>query len=88
MSAASASSSRAAELRENIESIRADVRKAVEQRGGSAPEPTLVLVSKLKPPSDIRAAYEAADHRHFGENYVDELEEKAALVRLRLSVTL
>ena len=88
MSAASASSSRAAELRENIESIRADVRKAVEQRGGSGPEPTLVLVSKLKPPSDIRAAYETAEHRHFGENYVDELEEKAALVRLRLSVTL
>jgi uncharacterized pyridoxal phosphate-containing UPF0001 family protein len=37
----------------------------------------LVLVSKLKPPSDIRAMYEATGHKSFGENYIQELVEKA-----------
>lgn len=39
-------------------------------------EPRLVAVSKTKPVSMIQAAY-AADHRHFGENYVQELVSKA-----------
>nr|XP_050852347.1 pyridoxal phosphate homeostasis protein [Vespula vulgaris] len=39
-------------------------------------EPRLVAVSKLKPPELIVAAYEAGQ-RHFGENYVNELKEKA-----------
>ncbi|SCV68385.1 BQ2448_506 [Microbotryum intermedium] len=42
----------------------------------SCPQPTLVAVSKLKPSSDILALY---DHgvRHFGENYPQELVDKA-----------
>ncbi|KAG7190083.1 hypothetical protein KM043_006219 [Ampulex compressa] len=40
-------------------------------------EPRLVAVSKLKPAELIIAAYEAGQ-RHFGENYVNELVEKAS----------
>ncbi|KAG0023154.1 NAD(P)H-dependent D-xylose reductase (XR) [Podila clonocystis] len=39
--------------------------------------PQLVAVSKYKPASDILAVYEEAGHRYFGENYVQELEEKS-----------
>eukprot|EP00929_Paragymnodinium_shiwhaense_P000154 TRINITY_DN100397_c0_g1_i1.p1 TRINITY_DN100397_c0_g1~~TRINITY_DN100397_c0_g1_i1.p1 ORF type:complete len:288 (-),score=66.49 TRINITY_DN100397_c0_g1_i1:170-961(-) len=38
--------------------------------------PRLVAVSKTKPVEAIREAYEAG-HRHFGENYVQEIVEKA-----------
>lgn len=38
---------------------------------------TLVAVSKTKPPEDIQELYKAG-HRDFGENYVQELLEKAA----------
>ncbi|TGZ76229.1 hypothetical protein EX30DRAFT_345052 [Ascodesmis nigricans] len=37
----------------------------------------LVAVSKYKPASDILALYNETGHRHFGENYVQELMEKA-----------
>ncbi|KAL9056368.1 MAG: hypothetical protein Q9162_002959 [Coniocarpon cinnabarinum] len=39
----------------------------------------LILVSKLKPPSDILALHNHAPqtHTHFGENYVQELQTKA-----------
>jgi pyridoxal phosphate enzyme (YggS family) len=40
---------------------------------------TLVAVSKTRPVADIRSLYEAG-HRDFGENYVQELEEKSALL--------
>lgn len=43
-------------------------------------QPRLVLVSKLKPPSDILAAHEATGHAHFGENYIQELVDKAEQV--------
>ncbi|KAF0717908.1 Aste57867_2023 [Aphanomyces stellatus] len=39
---------------------------------------TLVAVSKTKPVVDIEEAY-ALDQRHFGENYIQELVEKAPL---------
>lgn len=39
--------------------------------------PRLVAVSKIKPVSMIVDAYEAGQ-RHFGENYVNELAEKAS----------
>lgn len=39
-------------------------------------KPTLVAVSKTKPVDLIVAAYEAGQ-RHFGENYVQELVDKA-----------
>jgi uncharacterized pyridoxal phosphate-containing UPF0001 family protein len=38
---------------------------------------TLVAVSKSKPVEDIRALYDLG-HRDFGENYVQELADKAA----------
>lgn len=40
-------------------------------------EPRLVAVSKTKPPEIIQLAY-AQGQRHFGENYVQELVEKAS----------
>lgn len=40
---------------------------------------TLVAVSKTKPVEDIRALY-ALGHRDFGENYVQELVEKQAVL--------
>lgn len=43
--------------------------------------PRLVAVSKTKPAEAILAAH-AAGQRHFGENYVQELCEKAADTRL------
>ena len=44
----------------------------------------LVAVSKYKPVADIQACYDAG-HRHFGENYVQELAEKAEQVSHCLS---
>ncbi|KAJ9133580.1 Pyridoxal phosphate homeostasis protein [Pleurostoma richardsiae] len=41
----------------------------------------LVAVSKLKPANDILALHqEPVNHAHFGENYAQELKEKAALL--------
>jgi PLP dependent protein len=40
----------------------------------------LVAVSKLKPASDILALYQETQHVHFGENYAQELIEKAAVL--------
>jgi hypothetical protein len=40
---------------------------------------TLLAVSKLKPASDVLACHRAG-HRDFGENYVNELVEKASQV--------
>ncbi|CAO3573141.1 unnamed protein product [Mortierella alpina] len=51
--------------------------EVLQSQGGAASEARLVAVSKYKPASDILAAYEKAGHRHFGENYVQELEEKS-----------
>ncbi|XP_041378877.1 pyridoxal phosphate homeostasis protein-like [Gigantopelta aegis] len=46
------------------------------QRHGTNGAVRLVAVSKTKPPELIRAAYDAGQ-QHFGENYVQELVEKA-----------
>lgn len=41
----------------------------------------LVAVSKLKPANDILALHQATDpHVHFGENYTQELSQKAELL--------
>jgi hypothetical protein len=41
----------------------------------------LVAVSKLKPANDILALHQApTSHAHFGENYAQELKEKAELL--------
>ena len=44
---------------------------------------TLIAVSKRKPTSDILACYHTG-HRDFGENYVNELVEKASQVSIKL----
>ena len=40
----------------------------------------LVAVSKTKPVEDIKELYDLG-HRDFGENYVQEMIEKAALIK-------
>jgi hypothetical protein len=66
---------RLAEVRGRIEAVAARVGRP----GGVR----LLAVSKTKPPEDIRAAY-AAGQRLFGENYAQELAQKAeALADLR-----
>lgn len=40
----------------------------------------LVAVSKLKPASDILALHKEAGQEHFGENYAQELMEKAEVL--------
>eukprot|EP00123_Amoebidium_parasiticum_P016427 comp23424_c0_seq1/m.38968 comp23424_c0_seq1/g.38968 ORF comp23424_c0_seq1/g.38968 comp23424_c0_seq1/m.38968 type:complete len:253 (-) comp23424_c0_seq1:223-981(-) len=54
----------------------ARVQAASSARGTPGREVRLVAVSKTKPPADIMQAY-GAGQRHFGENYIDELVEKA-----------
>ena len=77
---ASTSSTRSAEVQQQL----AEIKSRVQQIAGSRDrEPTLVAVSKYKPASDIQACYDAG-HRHFGENYVQELVEKAEQVSRRL----
>ena len=77
-----ASPERAAELRDALSDVRARVQAAA---GPSrTPPPTLVAVSKYKPAADIQACVEDGQ-LDFGENYVQELEEKAAQVRRTFS---
>ncbi|GAA5981189.1 hypothetical protein JCM10908_004014 [Rhodotorula pacifica] len=66
---------RAEELVHNYQEIVKQVEQATEKRG-AGPKPRLVVVTKLKPSSDIQALYEHGI-RHFGENYPQELEGKA-----------
>ncbi|KAI0312204.1 hypothetical protein OF83DRAFT_1021723, partial [Amylostereum chailletii] len=66
---------RAAELAEALIDIRSRVRNATPAEAGSTP--TLVAVSKYKPASDVLACYDEGQ-RDFGENYVQELVDKAA----------
>ncbi|MEM6959170.1 MAG: YggS family pyridoxal phosphate-dependent enzyme [Myxococcota bacterium] len=60
-----------------LEAVRERLRRACERAGRAPNEVELVAVSKRHPPSVIEAAYEAGQRR-FGENYLQELEEKAA----------
>ncbi|TFK49860.1 hypothetical protein OE88DRAFT_1646255 [Heliocybe sulcata] len=71
---------RAADLRANLSEIRDRVKQAHKSAEASIPssrEPTLVAVSKYKPASDIMGCYQDGQ-RDFGENYVQELVDKAA----------
>lgn len=77
---ASATTERAAEVQQQL----AEVKLRVQQIAtGRDPQPTLLAVSKFKPAADIRACYDVG-HRDFGENYVQELVEKAPQVSYRL----
>ena len=69
---------RAEELRTSLAEIRARVQQAASQSARGR-QPTLVAVSKYKPASDILECYEDGQ-RDFGENYVQELVDKAEQV--------
>lgn len=69
---------RQAELVENLREVQQHVKdtwQSAPQATRNPIEPRLVAVSKLKPASDILALYDAG-HRHFGENYIQELTDK------------
>ncbi|KAH7412402.1 hypothetical protein BKA64DRAFT_658800 [Cadophora sp. MPI-SDFR-AT-0126] len=65
---------RAKSLVEALQSVQSRITKASAGRNVR-----LVAVSKLKPASDILALYQAGQ-RHFGENYAQELMEKAEVL--------
>ncbi|KAK6996525.1 hypothetical protein R3P38DRAFT_2565524 [Favolaschia claudopus] len=67
---------RSAEILENLTEIRSRVQQAVSSSSGSSKSATLVAVSKYKPASDIQACF-TDGQIDFGENYVQELEDKA-----------
>lgn len=75
-SLASTSITRSAAIQEQLAEIKSRVQNIIPGRDR---EPTLVAVSKYKPITDVQACYDAG-HRHFGENYVQELVEKAEQV--------
>jgi pyridoxal phosphate enzyme (YggS family) len=57
--------------------VRERIAVAAARAGRPADEIILVAVSKKKPPEDIIEAFQAGQ-RHFGENYVQEFQGKAA----------
>ncbi|MBJ6763296.1 YggS family pyridoxal phosphate-dependent enzyme [Myxococcaceae bacterium JPH2] len=61
---------------ENLARVRERVAAACKRAGRPVESVTLVAVSKLKPAALIREAY-AAGQRDFGENYAQELRDKA-----------
>ncbi len=62
---------------EGLERVRLRLAAAVLSAGRPSGSVQLIAVSKFQPASAIREAY-AAGQRDFGENYVQELQEKAA----------
>lgn len=69
----SSSSSRAQQIAENYHAVCLEIENTA--RAANLPIPRLIAVSKYKPVEDIRVLYDLG-HRHFGENYVQELMEK------------
>lgn len=64
-------------IAENLRAIQSRIDKAARDAGRDPSEVTLLAVSKTKPAAMVREAY-AAGHRAFGENYAQELRDKAA----------
>ena len=62
-------------LKENLDHVEEEIRKACERSGRSREEVTLIAVSKTKPVSMLEEAY-GLGVREFGENKVQELVEK------------
>ena len=60
---------------QGLERVRARLAAALNSAGRTPDSARLIAVSKLQPPTAIRTAY-AAGQRDFGENYVQELEQK------------
>lgn len=73
-------------IEKNWNAVRARVNEAACRAMRSPESVTLIAVSKRKPAEDIRRAYDAGC-REFGENYAQELLEKAAeLAELQLRI--
>lgn len=84
-----ASVERSSEIAANLSEIRQRMSySSPEDRSvdSSAGKPLLVAVSKYKPSSDVLACYEQGQ-RDFGENYVQEMVDKAEQVRTLTSQT-
>ena len=64
---------------ERFNEVQKRVNEACLRAGRDPKKVTILAVSKTKPAEDIRELL-AAGHRDFGENYVQELSEKAALI--------
>ena len=62
-------------IHDNLEQVRQKIKDACERAGRDEKDVTLISVSKTKPLSMLREAYEAGA-RDFGENKVQELMEK------------
>lgn len=62
-------------IRDNLEQVQLKIREACDRAGRDVGEVTLISVSKTKPLSMLKEAYEAGA-RDFGENKVQELVEK------------
>ncbi|KAG9584150.1 hypothetical protein KCU77_g12389, partial [Aureobasidium melanogenum] len=70
---------RAKQLSENLSHVLSQIKTATP--AASNKNVRLIAVSKLKPANDILALHNApTSHSHFGENYSQELLEKAALL--------
>ena len=70
---------RAEEIARNLSEVRARIAAAARAAGRSPESVRLLAVSKKMPADDVRAAI-AAGQRAFGENYAQELRDKAALL--------
>ena len=62
-------------LSDNLHEVQENIRKACERSGRNPEDVTLIAVSKTKPVSDIEQIY-AAGIREFGENKVQEMNDK------------
>ncbi|GAB4313379.1 MAG: YggS family pyridoxal phosphate-dependent enzyme [Phototrophicales bacterium] len=73
-------------IAENIKMVQAEIAAACARAGRDPQTVTLVAISKRKPIEDILAAV-AAGIRHFGENRVEEMQEKQPHLAVTTSVT-
>ena len=62
-------------VRENLESVEAKIQAACDRAGRKRDEVTLIAVSKTKPVSMLKEAYDLGV-RIFGENKVQEIRDK------------
>ncbi|KAK0519792.1 methylenetetrahydrofolate reductase 1 [Tilletia horrida] len=70
-------------IKSRITAVREKIAKAhryAKQHGSKSEAPRLVAVSKLQTPTSILAAYKGAGQVHFGENYVQEMIDKAKVL--------
>lgn len=81
--AASAVSIEEPQSPQKVREVRKRIQSAVQKGkeiGSAGEEPRLVAISKLHPPSAILAAHKQAGQLHFGENYVQEMVDKAKVL--------